>query len=158
MKGVRRMHPSHRQIGSFPGLGGLSPIFPPFGPGGPGGGPPFGPGGPGGGPPFGPGGPGGGPPFGSGGPGGPPTSPPPSSPPPNMTSLQSGGASVFAVDPGGLAGCLYRFTFIRLNNGNSFWFYPTFIGRNSVAGYRWNWFRWTYFGIDTNRIASFQCV
>ncbi|ART75622.1 hypothetical protein B4U37_06085 [Sutcliffiella horikoshii] len=138
--------------------------FPPFGPP-PGGGqgPGFGP--PSGGPPgFGPpsgGPPGFGPPGGpGGGPGsGPPSGPPPSTPPPPTASFGApGGPTALAVDPGAFYGCLYRFTWVRLNNGEQFWFYPTFIGRRSVAGYRWFFFTWMYFGIDSNRIRSFQCV
>lgn len=125
------------------------PGFPQFGP--PSGGfdqTPFGP------PPFGtPGFPGG-----SGGPGqaGPPQGPPPSEIPPLQSQGQAG---IYAVDPGGIRGCLYRFTYIRLNNGRSFWYYPTFVGRNSVAGYRWRrrQYRWVYFGIDLNEIRSFSC-
>jgi hypothetical protein len=128
--------------------------FPPFGPGGvPGGQPPFGP--PGQGPGFGPPGPGG-----PGGPGGgPPPGPPPSSPPSQALGFDApGGPSVLAVDPGAFYGCLHRYTWVRLNSGEQFWFYPTFIGRRSVAGYRWFFFTWVYFGIDSNRIRSFQCV
>ena len=108
-------------------------------------------------PPFGPPGSGQGGGFG-GGPGqaGPPLGPPPSTIPPEQGQGQFG---VFAVDPGGIRRCLYRFTFIRLNNGRAFWYYPTFVGRNSVAGYRWrrNQFRWDFFGIDLNQIRSFSC-
>ncbi|SEH95775.1 hypothetical protein SAMN05192559_10679 [Halobacillus karajensis] len=102
------------------------------------------------GPPFG-GGPGQ-PPFGGGG--GIQLPPPPESTP----SAQ--GASLFAVDPGSLYGCLYRYTWMRLVNGRAFWFYPVFIGRTSVAGYRWQRRRrrWVYTGFDTRQIASFQCV
>lgn len=120
------------------------PVFPPFGPRQQH--PPFGPPGSGQGGGFG------------GGPGqaGPPSGPPPSTIPPEQGQGQFG---AFAVDPGGIRGCLYRFTFIRLNNGRAFWYYPTFVGRNSVAGYRWrrNQFRWQYFGIDLNQIRSFSC-
>jgi hypothetical protein len=135
-----RMYPYYRQFPiQIPG-------FPPFGGQGQGGMPPFGPPGTGQGGGFG------------GGPGqaGPPSGPPPSTIPPEQSQGQFG---VFAVDPGAIQGCLFRFTFIRLNNGRSFWFYPTFVGRNSVAGYRWrpNQFRWDYFGIDLNRIRSFSC-
>jgi hypothetical protein len=79
----------------------------------------------------------------------------PSSPPPSYTPQES--ASLFAVDPGAIRGCLYRFTFVWLNNGRSFWFYPTFVGRDSVAGYRWRGFRWVYYGTDLRRIRSFRC-
>jgi hypothetical protein len=137
------MYPYDRQFTMpMPGL-------PPFGPGQQQ--PSFGPGQQQ--PPFGP------PGFGQGGgPGqaGPPLGPPPSTIPPQQSQGQFG---AFAVDPGGIRRCLYRFTFIRLNNGRSFWYYPTFVGRNSIAGYRWrrNQFRWQYFGIDLNQIRSFSC-
>ncbi|WP_224768390.1 transporter [Metabacillus idriensis] len=80
----------------------------------------------------------------------------PTVPPPSQIPQQ---ASLYAVDPGAISGCLFRYTYIWLNNGNSFWFFPTFVGRTSVAGYRWRprQFRWDYFGIDTRRIASFSC-
>ncbi|WP_419956379.1 hypothetical protein ACN6MT_04745 [Neobacillus niacini] len=129
--------------------GGQQPGFmpPPFG-GGQQGFPPFG-GGQQGFPPFG-GGQQGFPPSGGQQQGGPPASPPPSYTPQESPSL-------FAVDPGAIRGCLYRFTFVWLNNGNSFWFYPTFVGRDSVAGYRWRRFRWEYYGTDLRRIRSFRC-
>jgi hypothetical protein len=79
----------------------------------------------------------------------------PSSPPPSYTPQES--PQLFAVDPGAIRGCLYRFTFVWLNNGSSFWFYPTFVGRDSVAGYRWRGFRWVYYGTDLRRIRSFRC-
>ncbi|HEX6594701.1 MAG TPA: hypothetical protein VF095_08935 [Bacillota bacterium] len=91
------------------------------------------------------------PPSGPFQPGGPPTTPPPSFQP-TQPQFQ-----LFAVDPGAIRSCLFRFTFIWLDNGRSFWFFPTFVGRNSIAGFRWSRFRWVYFGIDLDRIDSFQC-
>jgi hypothetical protein len=85
--------------------------------------------------------------------GGPPTSPPPATIP---TQTQQIG--IQAVDPGAIRGCLYRFTYVWLNNGQQFWFFPTFVGRTSIAGYRWIGFMWIYFGTDLRRIQSFQCV
>jgi hypothetical protein len=118
------------------------------------------------GPPFGlPGGggffpPGGGPgPGGPGGPGGAAGGPPPG-PPPSFTPSQSqaqGGVGTFAVDPGSLFRCRFRFVYIWLDNGSSFWAYITFVGRRSIAGFRWQRRRWVYFGIDTRRIDSFIC-
>ncbi|WP_338751875.1 hypothetical protein [Bacillus sp. FJAT-52991] len=80
----------------------------------------------------------------------------PTSPPPSFTPQQSQ-ATTFAVDPGAIRGCLFRHTYIWLRNGRSFWFYPTFVGRTSVAGWRWRNWRWTYYGTDLNRISSFRC-
>ncbi len=110
------------------------------------------------------------PPSGFPGPGFPPSPPPgslpgggqqqegpPSSPPPSFTPQLQQGISPFAVDPGAIRGCLFRFTFVWLNNGHSFWFYPTFVGRTSVAGWRWRNFRWTFYGTDLRRIRNFQC-
>lgn len=82
--------------------------------------------------------------------GGPPQSPPPAFQP-EKQDFQT-----FAIDPGAIRGCLFRFTYIWLNR-DSFWFFPTFVGRNSVAGFRWFRNRWSYFGIDLNRIESFRC-
>jgi hypothetical protein len=130
------------QYGMYPGLepnqqlnrfgGGQQPGFPP--------------------PPFG-GGQQGFPPFGGGGGG--QQGGAPSSPPPSYTPQES--PSLYAVDPGAIRGCLYRYTYIWLNNGSSFWFYPTYVGRDSIAGYRWRGFRWVYYGTDLRRIRSFRC-
>ncbi|MFD1176365.1 transporter [Paenibacillus puldeungensis] len=80
----------------------------------------------------------------------------PTSPPPQFTPQQPQ-ATTFAVDPGAIAGCRLRFTYVWLRNGDSFWFYPTFVGRTSVAGYRWNGFFWMYAGLDLRQITSFTC-
>ena len=123
-------------------------------------GPPFGPpgypGGPGGGFPGGPGGWSGGPGGGGGFPGqGQQQGGPPTSPPPGFTPQQAQ-FQTFAVDPGAIRGCLFRFTYVWLRR-DAFWFYPVFVGRNSIAGYRWRRNRWVYFGIDLDQIQSFQC-
>ncbi|WP_068774265.1 transporter [Paenibacillus sp. FJAT-26967] len=132
--------------GMFPQTQGQGPFAPPPGP------PGFGPGGPGG-PGFGPG-PGGFPGFPGQGPQGPQGQQPPTSPPPQFEPQQ---VSTFAVDPGSIRGCLFRNTFVWLNDGSSFWFYPTFVGRTSVSGFRWIGWTWVFFGIDLRRISSFTC-
>ncbi|WP_084288127.1 hypothetical protein [Paucisalibacillus globulus] len=125
--------------GGFPGGGQTGGFFPGGGPGFPGQSPGF----PGQSPGF-PGQPGGG------------QQGAPNTPPPSFTPQQPQ-FQTFAVDPGAIRGCLFRFTYIWLDNGSAFWFYPTFVGRNSVAGFRWRNFRWVYFGIDLDRVRSFQC-
>jgi len=111
-------------------------------------------------PPFG-GGPGGGPmgspPFTPGAPGQGPQAGPPTAPPPSFVPAQTQQAGTFAVDPGGIRRCMFRYTYVWLRNGRQFWFYPTFVGRNSVSGYRWTGFRWVYFGISLRQIQSFTC-
>lgn len=94
------------------------------------------------------------PPSGQGAEAGAPTSPPPSFVP-TQTQQQ---AEAFAVDPGSIRRCLFRFTYVWLRGFEQFWFYPTFIGRTSVSGYRWTGFRWVFFGISLRQIQSFTCV
>ncbi|WP_248513288.1 hypothetical protein [Sporosarcina sp. NCCP-2222] len=82
----------------------------------------------------------------------------PTSPPPNFTPSYPE-QQLFRVDPGGIRGCLYRYTFIWTSRNRGFWFFPTFVGRTSVAGFRWRsrTRRWEYFGIDLDRIEAFTC-
>ncbi|MFZ5965667.1 MAG: hypothetical protein ACOYVK_00615 [Bacillota bacterium] len=107
--------------------------------------PPFGfPPGPPSGPPFGP-------PFGT-----PPGQQgPPATPPPRFTPQRP--VSIFAVDPGAIRPCQFQFVYLWLTNGREFWAYLVFVGRRSVAGFRWTGFRWVYFGTDLRNIDSFVC-
>ncbi|WP_231689655.1 hypothetical protein [Bacillus sp. FJAT-27245] len=82
---------------------------------------------------------------------------PPSGPPPFATPHESFGATPLAIDPGAIRRCRFRYTYIWLNNGRSFWFYPNFIGRTSIAGWRYRRNGWTYYGTDLRRIRSFRC-
>lgn len=94
----------------------------------------------------------------TGPPGRPPMGRPPMGPPPTfLPSKALGQPFVFAVDPGAIRGCLYRYSYIWLVNGRSFWAFITFVGRRSIAGWRWNGRFWVYFGIDLRRIESFYC-
>lgn len=79
----------------------------------------------------------------------------PNSPPPDFTPKQAP-VQTFAVDSGAIRGCLFRFTYIWLRR-DAFWFFPVFVGRRSISGFRWVGFRWVYFGIDLRQIQSFQC-
>jgi hypothetical protein len=101
------------------------------------------------------------PPFGpQGGPqGGAPSGPPPSFTPSktNAQGFGTQGGIVKAVDPGAIRPCRFRFVYIWVRNGNSFWAWLTFVGRRSISGFRWNGRRWVYFGMDTRRIESFVC-
>lgn len=85
--------------------------------------------------------------------GGPPTAPPPSFIP------QFPNVGFAGIEAGAMRRCLYKNTYIWLRNGRSFWLYPTYVGRNTVAGYRWrpNQKRWAYYGTDEDEIQSFQC-
>lgn len=67
------------------------------------------------------------------------------------------GPSTKAVDPGAVFPCLYRYTYIWPNRGRGFWAYPTYIGRNSISGWRYDGRRWVYFGMDLRQIRSFYC-
>ncbi|GAA0182257.1 hypothetical protein SH2C18_46680 [Clostridium sediminicola] len=86
---------------------------------------------------------------------------PPKTPPPNKTPQLSDSpdASLKAVDPGAIKPCVYRFSYIWLENGKSFWAYLVYVGKKSASGWRWNprRRRWVYFGVDLNDIKSFVC-
>ena len=84
---------------------------------------------------------------------------PPTSAPPNFAPQQksAGGPSVKAIDPGAIKNCTFRFVYIWPRRGRGFWAWITFVGRRSISGFRWNGFRWVYFGMDLRNIDSFQC-
>lgn len=56
-----------------------------------------------------------------------------------------------------MRGCLFRFTYIWLFNGNEFWFYPTYVDRQFVMGFRWRRNRWEFDRINLRRIFFFRC-
>jgi len=85
----------------------------------------------------------------------PPSGSAPHLPPPGYTPRHT--QNLKAVDPGSIRGCLYSNTYIWLNNGQQFWFYPTFISRRSIAGYRWTHMGWVYMGFDLRLVDSFFC-
>ncbi|MGM7700791.1 transporter [Pseudalkalibacillus sp. Hm43] len=91
--------------------------------------------------------------------GGPPPGPPPKfSPKQSPASMQAtANAGTYAVDPGAIRPCVGKYVYIWLRGGYSFWAWLTFVGRRSVAGYRWTGHRWVYFGIDRRQIVSFVC-
>lgn len=88
-----------------------------------------------------------------------PQSGPPSGPPPSFVPQHppSTGVSAFAVDPGAIRPCMFRFVYLWLKNGRQFWAWLVFVGPRSVAGWRWTGFNWVYFGEDLRRIESFVC-
>lgn len=86
-----------------------------------------------------------------------PKGPPPTFTPTKNEMQKKGGPSLKAVEPGAIKPCKFRYIYIWLENGRSFWAYLTFVGNRSVSGYRWNGRRWVYFGIDMRQIDSFQC-
>ncbi|WP_219361575.1 hypothetical protein [Bacillus mycoides] len=62
------------------------------------------------------------------------------------------------VGSSGIRSCLFTFTYIWLNNGRSFWFFPTTVGREFVAGFRWSRrYGWQFRTIIRNNIRSFEC-
>ncbi|NLJ88489.1 MAG: hypothetical protein GX327_06900 [Epulopiscium sp.] len=86
-----------------------------------------------------------------------PSSPsgPPTGAPPSFIPQQS--PSLYMIDPGAIRSCTFQFVYIWLNDGSSFWAWLTFVGRRSVAGWRWFRNRWIYFGTDLDNISSFIC-
>jgi len=78
----------------------------------------------------------------------------PTSPPPSYVPQMS----PYAVDPRTITRCLDRFTFLWLKNGDDFWFYPSFVGRTVVLGYRFFGGRWNHYTVELKDINSFTCI
>lgn len=82
----------------------------------------------------------------------------PSSPPPAYIPPKPFTAQGYAfVDPGAISFCVFKFTYMWLTNGDQFWFFPIFVGPNSIAGFRWGRFGWRYYGIDLRLVDAFTC-
>ena len=83
---------------------------------------------------------------------------PPVGPPPSITHSQHNmQAEPMAVDPGAIKHCIYKYVYIYPRRGRAYWAWLTFVGRRSVAGYKWTGRNWVYFGIDLKQIESFYC-
>ncbi len=87
----------------------------------------------------------------------PPTAPPPDYIP-SKSQLKSAGPSPKAVEPGTIRPCLFQYVYIWQTNGRSYWAYLTYIGRKSIAGWRWTGRRWIYFGLDLKKVETFICL
>lgn len=87
----------------------------------------------------------------------PPTSPPPSFTPQRFTTTQQQDFSRRG-GVGSIRRCMFRNTYIWLNNGRDFWFFPMLVIGNQIIGFRWRQRRgWVYDSINRNRILFFQC-
>ncbi len=81
-----------------------------------------------------------------------PVSSPTSPPPPFIPET-----APYRVDPASIRRCRRKYTYLWLENGQRFWFYPIYIGRTSISGYRWIGFTWVLYGTDLRQIQSFVC-
>lgn len=97
------------------------------------------------------------------GPSGPPSAPPgqgpggaPTTPPPSFVPTEQR-ATTFALDPGAVFPCRFRFSYIWPRRGQPFWAWITFVGRRSFAGFRWTGRSWVYFAMDLRDVRSIQC-
>lgn len=59
--------------------------------------------------------------------------------------------------PRGLQNCIFRFTYMWLTNGDNFWFFLTFLGRERACGYRFFGGRWKQYSIALRDITSCHC-
>ena len=53
-----------------------------------------------------------------------------------------------------LSSNIFSNVFLWLNNGQSFWFFPTFVGRRIISGFRWHVDRWFFISLSINSIDS----
>lgn len=83
----------------------------------------------------------------------------PKNPPPNYTPKLSDVVAphLTVVEFGAITPCIYRYTYIWLKNGQSFWSYLVFIGKTSVSGWEYRSGKWAYFSVDLKAIKNFIC-
>jgi hypothetical protein len=82
---------------------------------------------------------------------------PSAAPPDYIPAVPLNQGIIRAVEPGAISRCLFNNTYVWLTNGQQFWFFPTFIGRRSISGFRWMHRNWVYMGFDLNMVESFVC-
>lgn len=79
---------------------------------------------------------------------------PPMGPPPQFVPTSSN----WQQGSRNMRSCLYRHTYIWLNNRNDFWYFPTFVSRNMILGFRWRHrMGWVFQPLNPSSIHSFQC-
>ena len=61
------------------------------------------------------------------------------------------------IFPSPLRICLYQYTYIWLNNGRDFWFYPISFTGNFLVGFRWREYGWEYEVLDIRLINYYYC-
>ncbi|MBD8033226.1 MULTISPECIES: hypothetical protein [Solibacillus] len=83
--------------------------------------------------------------------------PMPMGPPPAFTPQMQLSSSQSQQGSSGIRRCIYRNTFIWQRNGNTFWFFPTFVTSNIILGFRWGRFGWVYSTVNRGSILTFQC-
>ncbi|MEC1634122.1 hypothetical protein P9D98_05340 [Bacillus mojavensis] len=91
--------------------------------------------------------------------GGAPQGPPPHKKPAKPKKPQGLHGAAYLVEPVLIQPCLFRFTYVWLTNGSSFWFFPIILGRESVGGFYWDasHHRWFYYALDTKHIDVVSC-
>lgn len=89
----------------------------------------------------------------------------PEIPPPNLVPLKDKGKAEGntkipgknIIAPSSLNHCLFKFTYIWLDNGLSFWSKPVAITNESVFAWVWNGVSWNYINIYLYLINTFLC-
>ncbi|MFC3767891.1 collagen-like protein [Paenibacillus sp. GCM10012303] len=81
----------------------------------------------------------------------------PTGAPPAQIPQKPLSAGTFALDPGAIAHCRFKFTYIWQRNGAEYWMFITFVGRTSISGWRWMGGRWMRFSVDLHSIEASAC-
>lgn len=79
----------------------------------------------------------------------------PANPPPSYVPNLP--ATAGPIEPGTLSSCAFKYTYLWLKNGESFWVYITSAGKKSVSGWRYIKGRWKQFGTRLAQIKNFTC-
>lgn len=79
----------------------------------------------------------------------------PKNPPPNYTPKIP--TSVSSIEYNIISPCVYKYTYLWLKNGESFWSYIVYVGKRAVSGWRYKRGRWIHFSSHLKQIKNFTC-
>lgn len=79
----------------------------------------------------------------------------PVNPPPGAVPNEP--AAAVPIEPSTLTPCAFKYTYLWLKNGESFWAYITSVGKKSVSGWKYTKNRWKQFGTRLTQIKKFTC-
>lgn len=90
-----------------------------------------------------------------------PVGPPPPFIPSETESIyeSTGGGTGFflTVDHSTFSTCMFMYVYIWFKDGTGFWSWINYVDNNTIAGWRWSGYNWTYFRLNINSVKGFGC-
>lgn len=79
----------------------------------------------------------------------------PKNPPPDYTPMMP--TSTGSIESSAIFPCTFRYTYLWLKNGESFWSYIAYVGKRAISGWKYKKGRWVQFGLHLRQIKNFTC-